>query len=748
MSSLRRIGALIRREAVCGAGPTRHIDGCIKGALKKQTLLLFQSHPQHAKRLALKSLTTSMTEYIPLKHLGKKISHQPAGTPFDPRPPQSNSLPLPHPQDRRVSGSGVTNSSAQTEAPGMTPQPELPPPSSTSASSKANSLDVIASTNEKSDANLPIARPNGAHGMAVNVNSGLSMGSSRGDMGVEGVYMAGGVNTSMPGGGENSQYPEEYSIVVSNLAPETSNEDLIAVFYDPSRCLGIGEPGPSKLMRPFTSCKTAKIVLDPMTGVSHGRVSFTDKEDQRRALVEMNGLCCRSQPMHISAATAEPNPPPSDLAPPLPAPPSSSDISPSSPVRTSRGSSSVTAASSVPTSIPNFYQTSRGQALLDDLRDLDLCLRAWNCLPVACVSTFGAIDRLQDLCMELEPLLKTDCVDQKTQARLAHLFQRIRDVGQDMTQSILGSDKLAPLYRRFYEQIEKGGDTGDTIRELQKLVHDESEKAKLRMAAYQRLIDYYNESGRNELHALLTASSKAARNAGLKADSSFSSKDENQMIYHTMEEVDSDLTTIGQAFKRSNEFWANMQRNFKTAPMPFVVANPHIPEPVAQKIHTDLQAIRGSVQKCRPPVEDFDAIVQCAADLSTNCAKVAQSQTSVQAHLQSAACNRKNAGKALKPLQKELESAVKVYQEMKEQFTKYKQTIYQMFWWGTNRSSEKIDPVAVAFIDSHKYPRYLLPFESAMEGIRREFAGMRGCELFFQKLTQMDLRRLGGIPQQ
>jgi hypothetical protein len=63
------------------------------------------------------------------------------------------------------------------------------------------------------------------------------------------------------------------------------------------------------------SCKSAKIMLDPVTGVSRGygfvrcapfsiRDSsdpqfvhrFTDEPDQQRALIEMHGLYCLSRP--------------------------------------------------------------------------------------------------------------------------------------------------------------------------------------------------------------------------------------------------------------------------------------------------------------------------------------------------------------------------------------------------------------------------------------------------------------------
>ena len=62
----------------------------------------------------------------------------------------------------------------------------------------------------------------------------------------------------------------EYSIFVGNLAPETSNSDLVAVFRNP--VLGFRNVWEAnlKFIRPFLSCKSAEIMLDPVTGVSRG----------------------------------------------------------------------------------------------------------------------------------------------------------------------------------------------------------------------------------------------------------------------------------------------------------------------------------------------------------------------------------------------------------------------------------------------------------------------------------------------
>lgn len=76
-----------------------------------------------------------------------------------------------------------------------------------------------------------------------------------------------GPTISIPGA-QNPQYPKEYSIFVGDLAPEVSNSDLVAVFRNP--VLGLRNDREPRFIRPFLSCKSAKIMLDPVTGVSRG----------------------------------------------------------------------------------------------------------------------------------------------------------------------------------------------------------------------------------------------------------------------------------------------------------------------------------------------------------------------------------------------------------------------------------------------------------------------------------------------
>ncbi|KAF9527975.1 hypothetical protein CPB83DRAFT_894696 [Crepidotus variabilis] len=143
------------------------------------------------------------------------------------------------------------------------------------------------------------------------------------------------------------QFQKEYSIFVGDLAPETSNSDLVAVFRNP--VLGLRSDREPKFIRPFLSCKSAKIMLDPVTGVSrgYGFVRFTDESDQQRALIEMHGLYCLSRPMRISPATAKFKSPPAVPGldgPVMPfAPPMSANVS-------QNGGHSVTLALPIPDS--------------------------------------------------------------------------------------------------------------------------------------------------------------------------------------------------------------------------------------------------------------------------------------------------------------------------------------------------------------------------------------------------------------
>lgn len=151
----------------------------------------------------------------------------------------------------------------------------------------------------------PVTMPNSNKPFVLNWASSAPTGSIAPSFQTAGVI----VPTAQP------QFPKEYSIFVGDLAPETSNSDLVAVFRNP--VLGLRNDREPKFIRPFLSCKSAKIMLDPVTGISrgYGFVRFTEETDQQRALIEMHGLYCLSRPMRISPATAKFKPPlmPTDL---------------------------------------------------------------------------------------------------------------------------------------------------------------------------------------------------------------------------------------------------------------------------------------------------------------------------------------------------------------------------------------------------------------------------------------------------
>ncbi|CAG8589686.1 6335_t:CDS:2 [Acaulospora colombiana] len=80
----------------------------------------------------------------------------------------------------------------------------------------------------------------------------------------------------------------EFSIFVGDLGPEVTEWMLVSVFQ-----------------QRYPSCKSAKIMTDPMTGMSrgYGFVRFGDEAEQQRALMEMQGSFCGNRPMRISTAT-------------------------------------------------------------------------------------------------------------------------------------------------------------------------------------------------------------------------------------------------------------------------------------------------------------------------------------------------------------------------------------------------------------------------------------------------------------
>ncbi|KAI0737737.1 hypothetical protein C8Q80DRAFT_1222765 [Daedaleopsis nitida] len=164
--------------------------------------------------------------------------------------------------------------------------------------SQAQAASVLSHVNNTT---APLIMPNSSKPFSLNWASSVPSAPAPASMP--------GQTISIPGV-QNPQYPKEYSIFVGDLAPEVSNSDLVAVFRNP--VLGLRNDREPRFIRPFLSCKSAKIMLDPVTGVSrgYGFVRFTDEADQQRALIEMHGLYCLSRPMRISPATAKFKPAP------------------------------------------------------------------------------------------------------------------------------------------------------------------------------------------------------------------------------------------------------------------------------------------------------------------------------------------------------------------------------------------------------------------------------------------------------
>ncbi|KAF8487718.1 hypothetical protein JB92DRAFT_2836555 [Gautieria morchelliformis] len=135
-----------------------------------------------------------------------------------------------------------------------------------------------------------------------------------------------------PESGIPNQGPErEFSIFVGDLATETSNSDLVAIFKNPT--LGLRNDRSS-------------------TGVSrgYGFVRFTDEADQQRALIEMHGLYCLSRPMRIAVATAKLKQTPATT---IPAHPASTSLSLISKVPTPEGADEVRSSGASSTRAPS-----------------------------------------------------------------------------------------------------------------------------------------------------------------------------------------------------------------------------------------------------------------------------------------------------------------------------------------------------------------------------------------------------------
>ncbi|KXL46091.1 MAG: hypothetical protein FE78DRAFT_146865, partial [Acidomyces sp. 'richmondensis'] len=90
------------------------------------------------------------------------------------------------------------------------------------------------------------------------------------------------------GRGDGADRGPEYSVFVGDLGPEVNEYVLMSLFQ-----------------AKFPSCKSAKIMSDPISGMSrgYGFVRFSDEAEQQKALAEMQGVYCGNRPMRISTAT-------------------------------------------------------------------------------------------------------------------------------------------------------------------------------------------------------------------------------------------------------------------------------------------------------------------------------------------------------------------------------------------------------------------------------------------------------------
>lgn len=86
---------------------------------------------------------------------------------------------------------------------------------------------------------------------------------------------------------QNDRGPE-HSIFVGDLGPEVNEYVLVSLFQNK-----------------YPSCKSAKIMTDPISGMSrgYGFVRFSEEADQQSALQQMQGVYCGNRPMRISTAT-------------------------------------------------------------------------------------------------------------------------------------------------------------------------------------------------------------------------------------------------------------------------------------------------------------------------------------------------------------------------------------------------------------------------------------------------------------
>ncbi|KAJ3004892.1 UNVERIFIED_CONTAM: tRNA selenocysteine 1-associated protein 1, partial [Siphonaria sp. JEL0065] len=122
-----------------------------------------------------------------------------------------------------------------------------------------------------------------------NTSAGRQLATLQGSM-IPGTNRVFRLNWASGGGlvDRRENIGQEFSIFVGDLGQEVNDIVLLNTFQ-----------------ARYESVKSARVVLDPMTGMSrgYGFVKFASDLDSQRAMTEMNGQFCGSRPMRINIAT-------------------------------------------------------------------------------------------------------------------------------------------------------------------------------------------------------------------------------------------------------------------------------------------------------------------------------------------------------------------------------------------------------------------------------------------------------------